>query len=201
METPLSYPQNLYTKGWLAQRGLYLLIISAVFALIALGIDSLSGSRETMGLLSSASAARVASSVGYCFLIEAITLYTLVLIEIAYRKEISIIQYILIGAALLVFYLLLLSFAEHMYFWLAYGIVTIMTVGLIGFFIKGITQCKRAVVISAGILIGEYAILLVLLYIGKLALLIGSLCIFALIALAMYFTLKLKIENEEFVLK
>ena len=36
---------------------------------------------------------------------------------------------------------------------------------------------------------------------GSMALLIGSLSLFVLIAVAMYFTLKLKVENEELVLK
>ncbi len=204
METPippLTCVGPVYTKTWLGKRALHMLIISAIFAVAALFVDSVCSSREYLGLLTGDRGSKVEASVSYCFIIEAITLYTLVLVEIAYRKEISIIQYVLIGAALFVFYWLLLSFSELMYFWLAYGIVTIMTVGLIGAFINGITHYTKAVGMSVGILLCEYAVILVLLYIGKLALLIGSLCIFALIALAMYFTLKLKIENDEFVLK
>ncbi|WP_144487845.1 inner membrane CreD family protein, partial [Bacillus pumilus] len=79
------------------------------------------------------------------------------------------------GCALCLFFLLLLAMAEKMPFYIAYAIVTVMTVGLIGTFVKGIMAYTKAVVLTAGILIVEYGIILLLLYMGSMALLIGSL--------------------------
>jgi inner membrane protein len=90
---------------------------------------------------------------------------------------------------------------EHLPFLAAYAIVTVMTITLISCFINGLTKQRKAVALTTLILFVEYGLILTLLYIGSLALLIGSLAIFVLIALAMYFTLKLKVENSELVIK
>lgn len=65
----------------------------------------------------------------------------------------------------------------------------------------GLTKNTKAAILSTVILAVEYGLILVLVYMGSMALLIGSLSLFILIAVAMYFTLKLKVENEELVLK
>lgn len=65
----------------------------------------------------------------------------------------------------------------------------------------GLTKNKKAAMLSTAILAVEYGLILVLVYMGSMALLIGSLSLFILIAVSMYFTLKLKVENEELVLK
>lgn len=200
MDQSLGRP-SVYTKAWLGNRTLIIGVLSIVFAMFAIGIRSLAANRSAMGLLSNLSADRIAESAGYCFVLEAVTMFSLVLVEIAFRKSITTIQYGLISGALFVFYLLLTSFAELVPFWCAYAIVTVMTVGLISVFINGITHDQKAVRLTSLILLVEYGFILVLLYLGTLALLIGSLCLFGLIAVAMYFTLKLKYENNEFTLK
>lgn len=65
----------------------------------------------------------------------------------------------------------------------------------------GLTKNTKAAILSTVILAVEYGLILELVYMGSMALLIGSLSLFILIAVAMYFTLKLKVENEELVLK
>ena len=99
------------------------------------------------------------------------------------------------------FNLLLLAMSEKMSFWIAYVVVSIMTIALISCFVMGLTKNKKAAILSTGILAVEYGLILVLVYMGSMALLIGSLSLFILIAVSMYFTLKLKVENEELVLK
>ena len=193
--------QPVYTKSWLVNRSIIIGVLSVAFAMLALGISALTSTRESMDLLSTVDGARVDVSASYCFLLEAITMLTLVLVEIAFRKNISFVQYGLIAATLFVFYLLLVSFTELMPFAVAYVLVTAMVVGLIGWFLHGITHLSKAVVTGTVTMLVEYGIILILLYLGKLALLIGSLCLFAIIAIAMYFTLKLKIENDELTLK
>ena len=123
------------------------------------------------------------------------------LVEIAFRKSINYLQYALIAMALTLFYLLLLAMSEKLAFGLSYAIVSAMTIGLIALFIKGITKNGKAVGLSSGILIVEYGLMFLLIKLGSMALLVGSLSLFLLIALAMYFTLKLKVENDELVIK
>lgn len=54
---------------------------------------------------------------------------------------------------------------------------------------------------AGGILVLEYGLMFMLIKLGSMALLIGSIVLFLLIALAMYFTLKLKVVNDELTIK
>lgn len=189
-----------YTMGWLGTHTLFALVMAGVFSIAANGIDSLGAHRAGAKLLSAASRSLLSESTFYSFAVIAISTVSLMLIEVAFRKKINYLQYGLIGCALCLFYLLLLSMAELLPFVAAYVVVSVMTVGLIGFFVKGLTGNMKAVAMTAGILAAEYGVILLLLYLGSMALLVGSLVLFALIALAMYFTLKLKLVDEELTL-
>ncbi len=189
-----------YTMGWLGLHTLFALAMAGILSIAASGVDSLSASRAGAKLLSAASRSMITESTLYSFAVIAISTVSLMLIEVAFRKRINYLQYGLVGCALCLFYLLLLSLSELMPFAAAYAIVSLMTVGLIGWFVNGLTANRKAVATAAGILASEYAVILLLLYLGSMALLIGSLVLFALIALAMYFTLRLKLVDEELTL-
>lgn len=195
------YREPKYTMRWLGLQTLYVLGISIVFALIASGLDGFALGRQESGLLPGNRYEYVSQSITYSFAVIAITSISLMLIEVAFRKGINYLQYGLIACALCLFNLLLLAMAEKMLFWIAYVIVSIMIIALISCFVFGLTKIKKASVLSTVILTVEYGLILVLVYMGSMALLIGSLSLFILIAVAMYFTLKLKVENEELVLK
>ena len=186
---------------WLGVQSLILLGVAFILAVIVSSIDSFAYGRLQSGLLAEADYNTISDSLVYCFGIITITSLTLMFVEIAFRKPINNLQYILIEFALSLFYLLLLALAEMIPFIASYIIVTVMTVGLIALFIKGITHNIKAVTLITVILVVEYALMYILLMLGTMALLIGSLALFALIAVAMYFTLKLKLEKEELVLK
>lgn len=200
-ENSAIYRQPKYTMSWLGLQTLYVLGIAFVLALVAGGIDSFASGRVESGLLHDARYALISQSIVYCFAVIAITSISLVLIEVAFRKSINYLQYALIAMALTLFYLLLLALSEHLAFGLSYAIVSVMTIGLIALFIKGITQNVKAVSLTIGILVAEYGLIFILVKLGRMALLIGSLSLFIVIALAMYFTLKLKVENEELIIK
>lgn len=200
-ETNEVYREPKYTMHWLGSQILYVLGISVVLALIASGLDGFALGRQESGLLPGDRYEYVSQSITYCFAVIAITSISLILIEVAFRKGINYLQYGLIGCALCLFNLLLQAMAEMMSFWIAYVVASIMTIALISCFVMGLTKNKKAIFLSTIILGVEYGLILVLVYIGSMALLIGSLSLFILIAVAMYFTLKLKVENEELVLK
>lgn len=195
------YSEPKYTMRWLGLQTLYVLGISFIFALIAKGIDDFALGRLESGWLPENSYEYVSQSITYCFSVLTITSMSLMLIEVAFRKGINYLQYGLVGCALCLFNLLLLAMAEKLPFWIAYVVVSILTIALISSFVWGLTKNKKAVFLATVILAIEYGLILMLVYIGSMALLIGSLSLFILIAVAMYFTLKLKVENNEIVLK
>lgn len=195
------YREPKYTMRWLGLQSLYALGVAFVLALIASGIDGFASGRVERGLLRSGYYTLISNSIVYCFAVVAITSMSLMLVEVAFRKSINYLQYALIAIALTLFYLLLLAMSEKLAFGISYAIVSAMTIGLIALFIKGITKNGKAVGLSSGILIVEYGLMFLLIKLGSMALLVGSLSLFILIALAMYFTLKLKVENDELVIK
>lgn len=195
------YSEPKYTMRWLGLQTVYVLGVAFILAVVASGIDSFASGRVESGLLYSARYTKLSQSIVYCFAVIAITSMSLMLVEVAFRKGINYLQYGLIGMALTLFYLLLLAISEKLSFGWSYVIVSVMTIGLIALFIKGITQNFKAVGVTAGILVAEYGLMFILIKLGSMALLIGSISLFLLIALAMYFTLKLKVENEELIIK
>ena len=99
-------------------------------------------------------------------------------------------QYVLVGMAQVIFYMLLLSIAEHTGFDIAFAIAAAATVALIsayaGWTFKSRGQGMRALVAFAFL----YGLIYVLMRLEDYALLVGALSSFAAIAAVMYFTRK-----------
>ncbi|MDE6207487.1 MAG: cell envelope integrity protein CreD [Muribaculaceae bacterium] len=190
-----------YTMSWLGLHCLFVFGASVVLALLAGGVYTISSHRMNSGLFTESSYKLLSDAIDYSFAMISVTLVSLMMVDVIFRKGINYIQYGLIGCALALFYLLLLAISEKLPFAASYIIVTAMTVGLIGWFIKGITENSKAVKLTVGILVVEYALIYLLISIGSMALLVGSIVLFVLIAVAMYFTLRLRIEDEELIIK
>ena len=197
----IQYVEPKYTKTWLISQILLSLVYAGILTALAFGISSFAGSRLSDGFLSVSHYNFLEKSTNYCFIMITLTLMSVTLIELYFRRGANIAQMILIGAALCLFYLLLLSIAEHVPFWGAYAIVSAMIIGLLSWFIKAIVGKAKAAKSIAMILTAEYGLILLMVYLGSMVLLVGSVLLFALLALAMYLTLRLKIENEELILK
>lgn len=200
-QNPEIHQEPKYTMRWLGLQSLFVLGVAFVLTLVASGIDGFASSRVESGFFHGTRYTLLSQSIVYCFGVIVITSMSLMLIEVAFRKSINYIQYVLIAMALTLFYLILLAMSEKLNFGVSYAIVSAMTICLIALFIKGITRNIKAVELSSGILIIEYGLMFFLIKFGSMALLVGSLSLFLLIALAMYLTLKLKVENEELVIK
>lgn len=200
-QEPGARHSGMHTLNWLFLQSVFTLVLSGVLALVSAGINSLAFSRHCDKLLLRSDYDMVAGSMMYCFALYTLTVFSIMLIEIAFRKKVNYVQYGLIGCALCLFYLLLLAMTEFIDFWLVYTIVSLMTIGLIGIYMKGITGCLRAVWMTVGILVAEYIVIAVLVEIGALALLIGSLLLFVIIAVAMYITIRMKVVNGELTFK
>ncbi|HVH20585.1 MAG TPA: cell envelope integrity protein CreD [Myxococcota bacterium] len=127
-------------------------------------------------------------SVKYAGLFILLTFATVWLIEVLARVQVHPIQYLLLGSALCLFYLLELSLAEHVGFPSAYAIASIAVISLIGAYSQAILRRRAlALTVAAGVA-GLYGYLYVLLMNEDSALLIGSIGLFAILASVMFVT-------------
>lgn len=135
---------------------------------------------------------KVNRSLKYAFMIILLTYISVLFTEIILKRKIPLFNYFLIGAALIIFYILLLSFSEHVSFGIAYLIASIMTISLItGYMWKMIGSRTVGTVIGA-ILILLYVSCYIMLCLTTYALLLGSMILFIALAGMMYGSLRLK---------
>ncbi len=104
-------------------------------------------------------------------------------------------QYLLTGAALCVFYLLLLSLSEHIGFVAAYGIASAAVVMQIGLYARSVLQSWRRAGGMALVLAGLLGYLGSLLQEQDFALLYGSAGVFAALSVVMYLTRRMQLAQ------
>lgn len=120
-------------------------------------------------------------SIGFAFL-------SFFLIETISGARIHGVQYVLIGGAQVVFYMLLLSFAEQIGFEAAYFMASCATVALISVYSASILRSRIRGLVVFAVLSALYALLFILLKQEDYALVTGALAAFAGIAVTMYVT-------------
>lgn len=101
------------------------------------------------------------------------------------------IQYLLIGSAMILFYILNLSLSEHLGFLLAYMIASVAVTGLIGYYSVNVLKNRKKGVVTSGYYILLYTFLYIILASEDQALLLGSFALFAVLASIMHFTRKI----------
>lgn len=130
-------------------------------------------------------------AIKYALLFIGLTFAGFFLFEVLKRLAVHPVQYGLVGLSLALFYLLLLSLAEHMSFARAYALAASGCVLLIGFYVSHVLHSwLRGAGFTAG-LAGLYGMLYALLNAEDYALLMGSLLVFGLLASVMVLTRKL----------
>lgn len=111
--------------------------------------------------------------------------------EIINKKRVHPIQYILIGLAVILFYVLLLSISEHLNFDIAYIISAFAITTTITAYSKGIIKNNQFTLTVCGILIILYAYLYIVLQLEEFALIMGSIGLFIVLTTVMYITRKI----------
>ncbi len=129
-------------------------------------------------------------AVKYGILFVFITFGGFFLFEIIKKMLIHPVQYLLVGACLTVFFLLLISLSEHILFPLAYLISSVGCVGLMTYYLVFVLHSKEYGLAFGSILAVLYAAIYGLLVSEDNALLLGSLLLFGLIAIVMIGTRK-----------
>ena len=108
-------------------------------------------------------------------------------VELVGKKKIDLVQYLVIGLSLVLFYALVLSFSEFMNFALAYGLAALMTVAALFGYFRGILRDKTAYLLAALVALA-YLLSYILLQMNTYALLAGTLVLFVLLVGIMYLT-------------
>jgi inner membrane protein len=124
----------------------------------------------------------------YGLLFIALTFVGVGAVEVLRRVRVHPVQYLLVGSALAVFFLLLVSLSEHLPFALAYLAASAACTALLAFYGRFVLRSSRAG-LAFGAAIGTlYAVLYVLLQLEQTALLLGSGLLFFVIAALMVAT-------------
>lgn len=136
-------------------------------------------------------------SIKYAYLIILLTFAVVFFVEIRRQTPIHPVQYALVGIALMLFYTLLLAFSEHLTFLLSYLIASVMTIGLITLFMRTLLRNTRAALFIGLLLTVLYTFIYVIMQLESYALLVGSLGIFVILAVAMYASQKINWYQEK----
>ncbi len=132
----------------------------------------------------------------YGVLIILLTFIALFLVEITQKVRIHPFQYILIGAALIIYYTLLLSLSEHIGYNLAYIASSIATVALVSLYATTFLRDNRLAILFMLLLIIFYSFIFIIILQQDFSLLLGSLGLFLIISLLMYFSRKISWYRE-----
>lgn len=133
----------------------------------------------------------------YAFLVILLSLVAVFVGEMSVKSEIKALNYLLIGAALVLFYLMLLSFGEWMGFGWAYGLSALLIIGMITLYLKAIVRKSNTALAVCLFLMLIDIFIYILLGIEEIALLVGTLGLFIMLGIAMFFSLRMTIANKE----
>lgn len=124
----------------------------------------------------------------YGLLFIAMTFVAFFLFEVLKRLRVHPVQYLLVGAALATFYVVLLALSEQIGFGPAYALAAAAVVLIVGGYAMAVLRARRAGMLLGGVLALVYAMLYGLIAAEQYALLIGALVLLAMVALMMYLT-------------
>lgn len=136
-------------------------------------------------------------AIKYAILFISLTFLTCLIIERTIKRPIHYIQYIIIGLAVSLFYLCLLSLSEHMTFLLSYLIAAAVIVGMITLYIGAIIRDKKKTGMLFLVLSLLYASLYSILKMEDFALLLGTALLVLVTAVLMLVTRRINQGVEE----
>jgi inner membrane protein len=132
----------------------------------------------------------------YMFLVVALMFLTFFISEIIYNQKIHIFQYALVGFAIALFFVLLLSISEFLGFNISYLIAAASIIILNTLYAKSVFTHRNSVFMLAGLNVLLFSYIYIIIQLEKSSLLVGSIGLFVILATTMYVTRKVK-WNEE----
>jgi inner membrane protein len=131
---------------------------------------------------------RAERAVKYAALFIALTFLTLFAWEQVTRNRLHPLQYLLVGLALSMFYLLMIALSEHIEFVVAYVVAAAALVLLIGLYIAGALRSSRRGLVAGGAMSLVYGLLYMLVLSEDYSLLLGAIILFVALAAVMLAT-------------
>ena len=131
---------------------------------------------------------QVNRSVKYGFLFIGFTFMAFLMFDVIAGVRVAMVEYLLVGAGLVLFFVMLLAFAEVIGFALAYVVAAAAIIALLAAYSAAVLRSWRRGGYIAALLAALYGVLYVLLSLEAYSLLIGSLLLFAALAGVMYLT-------------
>lgn len=148
-----------------------------------------SGDTASIGLIQPVDLySRVDRATKYGFLFIGFTFLALLMFDIIGGVRVTAVEYLLMGAAIVLFFVLLLAFAEVIGFTAAYIVASVAIAGLNTAYSAAVLGSWKRGYVIGGLLIGLYAMLYILLGLEAFSLLIGSVLLFVALAAVMYAT-------------
>ena len=132
--------------------------------------------------------AQVDRSVKYGFLFIGFTFLTYLLFDVVGGARVAMAEYLLTGAGLVLFFVMLLAFAEFMGFGLAYVLASLAIIGLLTAYSSAVLGSWRRAGFIGALLAALYGGLYILLSLEEASLIVGSLLMFFALAGVMYAT-------------
>jgi len=130
----------------------------------------------------------VTRAVKYGLLFITLTFLTLGLIELVTGSRMSLVQYLLIGVALAMFFLILIALAEHIGFAIAYFLASAVVVVINTLYCVAILPRRSLAAAVGAVLTAIYGVLYTILRAEDYALLGGTLLLVVALTVTMYFT-------------
>lgn len=131
---------------------------------------------------------KVDRSVKYGFLFIGFTFLAFFLFDVVGGARVAGAEYLLTGAGLVLFFVMLLAFAEVIGFTPAYLLASAAIIGLLSAYSAAVLKSWHRARFMGALLVGLYALLFVLLNLEAWSLLIGAVLLFAALAGVMYAT-------------
>ncbi|MEZ8128066.1 cell envelope integrity protein CreD [Enterovibrio norvegicus] len=143
---------------------------------------------------------KIERSVKYGLLFVALTFIVLMMFELGIKQgnaqSLSALQYAMVGAAMTLFYLVLLALSEHLSFTMAFMSAASIPLVSIPAYVGSATGSTRRGIIMLSMLTGLYALLYSILRLEDYALLMGSGLLVAVLLTLMFMTRKGKGEEQ-----
>ncbi len=140
---------------------------------------------------------KVTRAVKYGLLFVGLTFLTFLIFELISSARLHFVQYGLIGIALSLFYLTLLSLAEHIDFRRAYVLASALSIGMITLYTGAALRSRARAAIVLALLSTLYTLLFSLLHMEDYALLMGTVLLLAVVAVLMYLTRDLRAHGDD----
>ena len=132
----------------------------------------------------------VSRAAKYGILIIAMAFLAVFSQELTSGRRVHDVQYLFTGIALVLFFVLLLSLAEHLGFARAYAIASVVTTGMLATYIGAVMQDRIRGLVMFGVLAAMFAVLYLILQLEDYALLAGAILSFVALTIVMFATLR-----------